>query len=403
MPKESVAATSAEINARKIALLIEKHKELLGPTEIISLGEAGLILKRETNQSAPAKDWLLLDYDDTLAASTEIKKERLRLYVEYLQNKLNLTETTTQFLAENIIKLADEFARWENPSSNIKQYHLGAHMMALSWASEYLINHAQQPSEEVLAYLRTQLDSLKETIASTPDKQTAAEKLAPPFYFKADKLISKNKRPWLAEIENIFQQTSFNPPLYQEPLASIKSAETPSDNQLQNLVIFTYGEPYFQLSKVIKLLEQNPDLQVAQIWLTQTSKGKFVQAIWQKGQVSEAQLDQVKTLTLVDDDPKQLKDFADCNAYMETQAQHPQLIAIRSKRPGTKTAQKDWPTHPYGELNFAEENQPALPILTILQINRYRALRDKLAADDPQLKNLAMQLEQARVELDKIV
>ncbi len=401
MPKE-IVNTSAEINARKITLLIEKSKELLGPINLIPIGEAGFLLQREQLQSTPAKDWLLLDYDDTLAASTEIKKERLKLYTEYLQENLSLPTQAVQLLAENILKLADEFARWEEQTSTIKQYHLGAHMMALSWASEYLFHHAQQSSEEILAYLTTQLNLLKQTLNLTPDNQAGKHELDLPFYFKAGKLISKTKRPWLADIENIFQQTSLNPPLYQEPLASINSAET-TTNQLQNLVIFTYGEPYFQLSKVIKLLEQNPDLAIAQIWLTQTTKGKFVQELWKTGVAQATKLDQARTLTLVDDDHKQLNGFVDCKAYMETQAPHLQLIAIRSKRLGTKTVQKDWPTHPYGNLDFTEKNQPALPILTILKINLYLALKHQLPADDPEIQTLAMQLKQAGVELDKIL
>ncbi len=112
----------------KLQILIEKYKDRLGNFDLVPVGTAGFILQSQRQRPMAGNDWVFFDYDDTLVATTAVKEERLKQYIEHLE-KSGIQLTPEQ--AKKIMDLTDKFSRWEENEGEGRIYHANSHMVAL--------------------------------------------------------------------------------------------------------------------------------------------------------------------------------------------------------------------------------------------------------------------------------
>lgn len=392
-----------ELESKKIDKLVEKNKEELGEFDIVPVDEAGFLLQRKELKPMAGNDWVFLDYDDTLAATTEIKQDRLSLYKEYLNQEPGLTVSEEN--VQRVMDITDNFSRWEEKPGEGKHYHVGAHMSALTWATEQLKSHPQKNLDHLIERVKQAFERIKAQL-----KENGGQESEDPFYFRGKKLILRTKRPWSRKVEEIFEQTMFNPPLYEETVDATKETGEPTRSIHRfNVGVFTYGEPQYQLSKVFNLLKSHPDLPISQIWLTRKPKGEFVEELIKTKAVQETELDYVPTeledypgeslsppsgyplgetphtMVIFDDDPKQLSNVLSSNEFLRENS-GAKFLAVRSRQESTKAENREWNVKaPYNEVDFTSREYLSRDIANIFRINRYLAMRENYSEDHPRL------------------
>ncbi len=412
---ESVSIINSPRNrAKKIFQIIERHKERLGSFEVVPVGEVGFLLQSEREKPVAGNDWVMLDYDDTLVATTKVKQKRFELFRSYI--KKNISDIPNSII-KRLLDATDQFSRWEEKPNEGRHYHVGAHMSALTWATDYFKQHADQNPVEIVQKIESQLSEIKQTLSTKEKPGDEA-----PFYFKNHKLILRSKKPWSPEIEMVFQKTMFNPPLYKETIqAAEQLGSRESSSHRFNLGIFTYGEPAYQLAKVLNLLDQNPALPISQIWLTKCSKGKFIKelvetkAVMKDGQSelesttgeslsppSRYPLSQnPHTLFMIDDDPEQLNSILSANPDLKNNS-GARFVPVRSRRKATKNEKQEWKTSELREIDFSNQKLSSEKVEELIEINSYLAARRHYAPDHHHLQSLKQGLERKGVDVSQL-
>lgn len=392
-----MGSDSEHINAspelKKLHALLRKENALDELT-IVPVADAGYIL--QTRRFPPhARDWVLFDYDDTVVAYSKSKEARLIKYQEYLMEQMrshNINTTDVGTIAVRLMKITDSFARWpeaKTEGSKDNKYHAGAHMTALSWATNFLTDPdtgAQNGADSIndrIDRIRTVLEGVHKNDENTDVRKNADY----PFYMNQNgQLVNKSISPWAHEIEAVFHNTMFDPESYTEPIEAMREIGFATDpDEHFNIGIFTYGDPVFQLSKILQLMKKDPDLPISQIWLTKEAKGDFVRELVSSGAAQQAQLStqggdsdiayqpfgaDSHTFIMIEDDPNQIKGIHEANVYLiDTGAR---FACVRSIRDGTKTAK-----HPTEQpkthevIDYTNGKRPELSIALIVRIHRY--------------------------------
>lgn len=404
--------------AKRIGVLLEKNKEVLGNFDIVPVGKMGYVLQSEKQKPMAGNDWVFLDYDDTLVATTEVKEKRLELYRVYLE-KVGLQMTEAQ--ASKIVEITDNFSRWEESNGEGKLYHANSHMVALQWATNS-VRETQNKIDETITDLQTQLGRIKTQL--TQDQQPQE---TDPFYFRpVDKkfILRGTDKMWSKDMEDIFMQTMINPPQYSETIEAAKETGHPSTSiHRTNIGIFTYGDPYYQLLKVFELMKQHPDFSISQIWLTRSPKGDFiVETVKTKatnGLVQEyvsAELEEYPgeglaygsghvlgrtehVVVMMDDNPKELSSILSANDYLKENTKAT-FVVVRSKRAGTKEQNREWQVNtPYGELDFVSHSLLPRDISNTFLINRYLIVKSNLGDLHPNTLRLQNELNTRGVKI----
>ncbi len=252
----------------------------------------------------PDADVVLFDLDDTMIPYTEAKNERLSLFQEYvLSQGLDLDSVECGVLMD----CADDFSRWGD-SNGDKKYHQQAHSSALAWVVDEL--KSGKEFNEITSLLES-FDVSGETDNEPPfSLKEAPEDMSEVF----DAMTKIN--PFDDVIETVRR------------LASTDNLETPF-----SVGILTYGEPDFQLKKVLHVLqlarESGHELPFNQIMFTKVKKGKFLKAIIEKEK-------NLKAYVLVDDSPEEL-DSRDV-----VRSRFARLAPIRIRKAKTKNYNHDW-------------------------------------------------------------
>ena len=397
----------------KLRILIEKYKDLLGNFDLVPVGASGFMLQSHRQKPMAGNDWVFFDYDDTLVATTAIKEELLNLYTSHLESS-GIQLTTQQ--AKRVMDLTDKFSRWEEQDGAGRIYHANAHMIALEWVTQILKKNNRN-YDEIISIIQEKLETIKLQLTQELSKNEDV-----PFYFNQSnkKLILRSTNHiWSKDIEQIFMNTMINPPQYTETIqGAIEIGKFSDSIHRTNLGVFTYGDPYYQLLKTFELLTQQPDLAISQIWLTRRSKGDFIiQAAETKAaqhleqEYVPAQLEDYEgesmshgggyvlsqathTITMLDDDPRQLSAILESNEYLE-QNTGAQFVVIRSVRQNTKEQHKEWHVSTqYGELDFTAQTLLPNDIHTIILINRFINTRARLGNENPKTTQLLEELQQ---------
>lgn len=418
-PESSRRSLEHSPESAKVSKVIEGSQEKLGGFDIIQVGESGFLIQNQALKPMAGNDWVLFDYDDTLAAYTEVKRDRYSLYKSYLSDDLGMSIFDED--VDRVMKATDEFSRWEERQGEGKHYHAGAHMSALTWATELLKEHTGDINEAI-HFVEEKLGEIKGQLSdeAQPERND-------PFYFNNRRFILRTKRPWSKKIEAIFQETMLNPPTYEESIGAMSEIGEPVTSIHRfNVGVFTYGEPSFQLRKVLKLMEDNPDLPISQIWLTRTPKGEFIQDLLETKAVQKTELDYVPpeledypgdsisppsgyplsqtphTLVMFDDDPKQLSNILAANDYLRDNS-GAEFVVVRSIRERTKAQHRDWEVaSAYGEIDFASERQLSSDVANIFRLNRFLTMSKNFPPDHPRVIAEKNYLEKAGVNMQEL-
>ena len=397
MSEESKEAVSPRAEERKVALLLKKNEQNIGPHNLIEVGDVGYVIELDNYRPMAGNDWILFDYDDTLAAYTETKIIRESLFGQFLRNKgVQIDENGIQ----RALTLTDDFARWEELGVPSTSYHHSAHLTAISWVTDQLIAKKAQP-EGVLDDVEKKLSKIREG--------EAQEEV--PFYIdqSTKRLVLRRKTPWSKELEAIFAETTLKPISYPEPIEAVKLATSPNSIHRLNIGIFSYGEPYFQLAKIIKFLNESQDLPINQIWLTKVPKGKFIEELvklkvnrkmkleYPSAELSETEGEEIAfpsgyplgetphSIVIFDDSPKELSTLTKTSETLSNQTKAT-IVSVRSRKSGTREEQTEWEIEsPYGEVDFRLKNVSSKELLKVFEINTYLAMKKNLGQDNPKV------------------
>jgi len=272
--------------------------------DLVSESDAGYIFQ-DTTKIDPDTDTILFDLDDTIIPYTESKEERLNQFHNYLaSNDLELDTDSCSTLMDS----ADRFSRWVE-DSGAERYHQPAHASALAWAVGEL------KSGKDISDVTTMLESYD--VLSGSDQIPFSLTESPEEIVEVFNTMAKIN-PYVDVIETIHRLGGSTSEL-ESPLA---------------VGVLTYGEPDFQLKKVLYVLqlakEAGRELPISQIMLTKVQKGMFLK------DVIESQ-NSLKVYTLVDDSPEELD-----SRHLATTTGPARLAPIRLRKLKTKNFAKDW-------------------------------------------------------------
>jgi FMN phosphatase YigB (HAD superfamily) len=401
--------------------LPDEAREAIGPLQIKQVGDAGFIVQRINHAPMAGNDWVLYDYDDTIAATTAAKSPRLEQFIAYAQERFPELDGDT---CAALMKATDTFSRWEDLPEAGKNYHTHTHVTVLNWAVQKTgeIMASGKPPGEALAEVKAILDRIQAGGATEDD----------PFYIreKDQKFVSRKGSVRNVDLEQIFATTLAHPDLYDEVLESMRElAKSPDSIHRTNVGIITYGEPHYQLRKLFTMLQENPDLPLSQIMLTNIQKGDFIKQVIESGVEKQfsvnyvpAELDEDggfgslgtggqlfsesdHNVIIFDDDPTQLENIA-ASAQEVKDKSGARVITVRSIRPGTKAENKPGQTmtSEFGSIDFRNRTGNDLSISDILLINRYLAVKKGIENGDipptyEYIRSLREELTRRNIEL----
>lgn len=386
---ETSETTQNPAETRKLSILLEKQREKIGNYRLIEVEGAGYIVELTDNLPIAGNDWIFFDYDDTLVAYTETKKRRLEKYREFLESQ-NLE--TSKDEAEEAIQIADEFARWPEDGTKAT-YHHNAHLTILSWITSRLKDQPKSPKE--------QLTQAREILAKVREKQVVED--APFHLNQNNRLVLHTKTPWDREMEDIFTETTLKPAAYEEMIEAAILASNPNSANRTNLAVLTYGEPYYQLTKVIETLGESSNFKPSQLWLTKIPKGEFFEKVVETKANSRLQLEYAPgeisqtlslpagyplgethhTVIVFDDNPREILSVVKSSEALSHKSKA-SIVCVRSIRPQTREETSEWEVEtPYGEIDFRTKPVAGQDIHKIIEINRYLAMKNSLGENHP--------------------
>lgn len=401
----------------RMKVLSEKYQDVLGPIRITQVGKSGYIIERGNHKPAAGKNWVMFDYDDTVVATTEVKQKRKKLYADYIQNSLHL-KIEDDFV-DKILESTDNFSRWEDSPGSGIIYHANIHMSALTWLTEELQKASKDPSFDQKKIIDEKISQLSHIAKQRNDPQTE-KRNDDPFYFDDDhKIILKDKRPWNADIEEIFMKSMINPPQYDETIAATKEITDPKDPvHRMNVGMFSFGDPYYQFLKICELIKQRPDLPLSQLWISSVAKGDFIkeavlskatQNTWMatdspsnwEGSEEDAIIygwgyplakNPPHTFILFDDSVKEAESVNSANTFLKEHT-GAQFVVVRSIRSGTKEEKKTMKIQtPFGSIDFRTKTLLPKNIAGILKFNGYSSRKKLVPPDDKILISMKEEL-----------
>lgn len=389
------------IEKRKIETLLQKHnEESLDPSveraefDLESVGDSGFILRNKNATPESGVDWFLFDLDDTIMATTEAKKNRLEAYKDLIKKDgIHITDED----AEKIVNLTDEFSRWEEKNKPSKNYHPTAHITALGWATQK-IKESNDPNF-VINEIEETLKRIKEELTLEVDP-----KEDDPFYFRREdgKLVSRAFFKNSKDIGRIFLDTMVKLNVYEETKDGIQSISQDA-SIATNVGLFTYGEPYYQLTKILELIKNNPDFIVNEIWLTKVPKGEFISTLLNNfSEKMPAPLEKEShAVVMLDDSPKELQSIDSKKNQIKDES-GALFRTVLSRRSGTKEESKLWDNNGTREINFKNSPLAQTDVIKTLQINRYLALRESLGEDNEKVLRVKQLLINMDIDAESI-
>ncbi len=311
----------------KILESITQKYSKLGLFDIRSVGEAGYVLESSQTSQNHEYNWCLFDYDDTLVGTTEVKKERDRLFQEYLSSLgIFIDEQQVKY----IMKTTDLFSRWKERRSTKDIYHGNVHMAALAWSVRLLERDIREKSvEEIIQNMEETLDRIKRQIHGE-DNFCSKD----PFSIRDTDTFVLNgmSHMWPKQIADIaLMKTMISPPHFQETIDAARFISEHRDSHKVNLGVFTFGDPKYQLPKVLRLMSEYENFAISQIWLTRIPKGEFLSQV--REQYSTPRF------LVVDDSPKELDIIG--REHLKT-PDHVHFLPVRSIRERSKECCNPW-------------------------------------------------------------
>lgn len=359
MNKEFAVVSQFQIETRRLDILLKTSEVGLDFFIHQQVENSGYIIQNKKRAPLPDRNWLILDYDDTLAAYTRIKQERSKLLEAYF---LRLGIKLEQSQMQQIINATDQFSRWCEDDGEGVIYHPNAHLMSLQWVIDSLL---QKTSDNEIDKV---IEELLRKLAELHSSGYQNGKSDMPFYLRCrdKKLVKKNgNKLWSRELEDIFLHTVLDPPPYEDLVFAIEEIQNqvPPD-QITNIGIFTFGDPYGQLFKILGFLKRNPDFPLTQIWIARRDKGSFLkERVELDDSFSRIVFDSSRQITIIDDNPIDLASIATIQSIIPEDASL-LLKLICSKRKGTKNYNsRNRTEQPISEIDFDTDPHPLTTML----------------------------------------
>ncbi len=312
------------VELAELQSLLEQHKLR---AEITPNGDAGFLI--EINPLAADEDLVAHDLDDHLIAYTASKEERLSNFVGHVGTTgLQIDQAACR----RLMKITDVFSRWEEHGENM--YHIDAHKAALSAAVTLLRG---VPAE----YVTHRIDAIEAQLQAV--KQGHGDPRLLPFHFADGDLAINPAAPLQENLDAVFEPVS-DPSIHQDAVDGIVTIGDSGVNQ----IIFTYGQPKFQLQKVLRLLQrcaaEGKPLPISQIWLTKKPKGRFVEQLASSGSarlVAEVFGRNRRNIILVDDSAKEIDGLLDVGKLVEGKT-GATFGGLLTDRDGIKNSRTRW-------------------------------------------------------------
>lgn len=342
----------AEQDAGKLRSMLGEYTAVIGEdVELVSLGDAGYMVKIGRRPPSKFGDWVLYDLDDTMLGYSEAKTIRQQHFETYLhEREIALSPAD----AKTLLNITDKLARWKEQGR--ETYHIDSHISVLARLTEQVAHTPVAGREALVASLKEEItQAIKDQPDTTPDNL--------PFYFSNEGIVTKTDAAG-GDREDGLYNTVFDamirPEKYQDVIdASVKiGEETEGKPYSVNQGFLTYGKPDFQLRKTLELLrteyENGNEMPISTIFLSSVAKGKFLEELLRHDPVSNSSVspesapaqfigEAARTILLVDDSPAEVESFlsTDAEGYGEVR---PGLgvAVVRYRHTGTKNFDAAW-------------------------------------------------------------
>ncbi|HLE48525.1 MAG TPA: hypothetical protein VI819_00620 [Patescibacteria group bacterium] len=276
--------------------------------EVIPVGELGYVIHDKKVPYVAEAPVMCLDFDDTAATTTADKKNcKDRL--------LDLG------IPDDLVAYCDQISRVDfGDRGKIYEPELDQRLLSMVLA---------EGSTSLSPELKIKLDVARDRMLETRDLE---------------------QYPINETVKQIYQETRYHSTLYPdttETILRLKAGEV----RPSNMVIFTYGDPEFQLTKVLPLIDAKVGLN--QVWLTKGRKGDFFKKMIEGNTLQGVPLkytydetergmgvkfaDWRVLVILFDDDPSQVANFN----KIANEEGILGLATVRVRREGVKRSDKD--------------------------------------------------------------
>ncbi|HLZ15061.1 MAG TPA: hypothetical protein VKQ34_03640 [Candidatus Saccharimonadales bacterium] len=377
-PIPETAETPTTVEARKLDALLKHHSELLGAGyEIRPVGELGFVIDLKGEPAVAGNDWAFFDLDDTTIAYSKAKEARLEAYTNHVTQELGFDLDPAIY--RRVLDVTDKFSRWQENGEDT--YHVNAHVASASWMTDRLKGLSPDEAQQAVSDMEAQLTRIKQEQSGVGEARQEGD----PFHFEGSKFVHRSLIPWSRGMEEVFRVSMVQSPSYVGAVESITALGRPVGGQEKvNVGAFTYGEPPFQLTKILELMQvqaaAGESLPFSQIWLTKAPKGDFMTEL---AAMSTSEQDEVfggtpHSLIVVDDDPKVLDSLI---AHQPTvEASTAAMVGVmRSIREGTKTEGRPWAGKPVPEVENPSAHSYNADAATLDLATRVRmAIVDKI-------------------------
>jgi len=310
--------------------------------ELLPLGTAGYVAKMEVSVTshrvwqgpAGTDPVIAIDADDSILAYNKAREPRMDLFSDFVADELG--HTLDRHTLNSIMDMTDTFSRWEDWGIDSSLYHIDAHMWTLEWAIAELHGVPAGDIPTKLDELGSTLEGIRAGLGS--EVADARE----PFSFERDELVLGTFAP-TGKVASIFGPMH-DTELYEDALIVVEDLAAAGSRA----VIFTYGEPHFQLHKVFRLRERliaaGHGWPYEYVFLTKKRKGEFIKDMFalvprEAGLMRNLFSNEPHIFMLIDDDKKEVDDFVTTGLEVEWHS-GARMCAVHTLREGAKTWKK---------------------------------------------------------------
>jgi hypothetical protein len=307
---------------RELSTLQALAKKFNQDVDFTTLGTAGYVArmipdkKHKQVWSGPVETApiVMADADDTFLAYNMSREPRMQAFIKYAGEEINHQLNEPSLRA--VMEMADTFSRWKDWGVDADLYHVDAHLWALDWVSQQLKGTKLEDVPDKLREMQARLDKIKAGLGGkTPDRSL-------PFAFDYDELVLGTFKP-SPEMMTVFE-VMYEPELYKDTLSALQEVADAGGQT----VIYTYGEPLFQMEKFLrlrpKLAAEGQEWPFEYVFLARKRKGVFLEELFESAnnpKLHEAFFGRAPhVLMLMDDDKKECDDFLRIADSIEAQS-----------------------------------------------------------------------------------
>lgn len=351
--------------AQKMRGILHEYEPRLGNFELVQVGDAGWILKRQSHVPKLYPGVIVTcDVDDTLIQSSQIKLERKKRYSEFLHHPDRHVEIADP-IVDALMNITYGFVQGRVGQGN---YLTDNHAVVLDWVTSEL--------QTAQAEGQSDIDAASKIVATLGKMGDHGFEDHDPFVIQDGVLTSKNPSEFLPALQQMFQDTLTQTPPYQNTVDAVGELVRRRDLGANiNVNLLTQGYPPEQLLKVLGLLDRNPDMKVDHIFITKVYKDTFIKELVETESMKKLSDYQDKedgyifgkydhTVVGVDDSIHSLNAQAQAIPFL-TENTGAKMRLVRLRRRDTKDGQSEWEKRgEHREIDLREEELLGVDLAT---------------------------------------